>query len=88
MGRSVSWETKQKLFSYEISLRNPWGGRIQAEFSMNKEITRLREAGLGVYAGVKQHIIEGGVKAPEPWLVAYLVIHRDDESIKASPTNK
>jgi pimeloyl-ACP methyl ester carboxylesterase len=24
MGRSVSWETKQKLFSYEISLRNPW----------------------------------------------------------------
>jgi hypothetical protein len=25
MGRSVSWETMQKLFSYELSLRNPWG---------------------------------------------------------------
>lgn len=24
MGRSVSWETMQKLFGYEISLRNPW----------------------------------------------------------------
>ena len=64
-------------------------GRIQAEFSMSEEITRLREAGLVVYAGVKQHVIEGGVKAPEPWPVAYLVIRRsDDESIKASPTEK
>jgi hypothetical protein len=31
MGRSVSWETKQKLFSYEISLRNPWAAHVQAE---------------------------------------------------------
>src|SRR5258708_39024634 len=34
--------------------------RIQAEFSMSGDITRLREAGLVVYAGVKQHVIEGG----------------------------
>ena len=51
-------------------------GRIQAEFSMSKEITRLREAGLVVYAGVKQHVIEGGVQAPEAWPVAYVVIRR------------
>ncbi len=64
-------------------------GRIQAEFTLSGEITRLREAGLVVYAGVKQHVIEGGVNAPEPWPVAYIVIRRsDDESIKASPTNK
>jgi hypothetical protein len=31
MGRSVSWETKQKLFSYEISLRNPWERRLQEQ---------------------------------------------------------
>ncbi len=53
-------------------------GRIQAEFSMSKEITRLREAGLEVYAGVKQHVIEGGVLAPEPWPAAYIVIRRSD----------
>jgi len=64
-------------------------GRIRAEFSMSEEITRLREAGLMVYAGVKEHVIEGGVKAPEPWPIACIVIYRsDDESIKASPTNK
>ena len=63
--------------------------RIKAEFSMSEEITWLREAGLVVYAGVKNHVIEGGVKAPEPWPVAYIVIRRsDDESSKASPTKK
>ena len=64
-------------------------GRIKAEFLMSEEITRLREAGIVVYAGVKNHVIEGGVKAPEAWPIAYVVIRRsDDESIKASPTNK
>ena len=29
MGRSVSWETMQKLFSYECSLRNPWDYELQ-----------------------------------------------------------
>lgn len=53
---------------------------------MSEEIARLREAGLVVYAGVKQQIIEGGVKAPEPWPVAVIVIYRsDDESIKVPP---
>jgi len=56
---------------------------------MSGEITRLLEAGLVVYAGVKKHVIEGGVKAPKPWPVVYIVIRRsDNESIKASPTNK
>lgn len=64
-------------------------GRIQAEFAMSTELTRLREAGLLVYAGVKKHIIEGGVKAPEPWPVACILIYRkDDEAIKAQPTDK
>src|SRR6266496_4703054 len=64
-------------------------GRIRAEFSMSKEISRLREAGLMVYAGAKNHVIEGGVKAPEPWPIACIVIYRsDDKSIKASPTKK
>ena len=38
-------------------------GRIKAEFSISEDITRLREAGLVVYAGVKQHVIEGGCEA-------------------------
>lgn len=64
-------------------------GRIQAEFAMSGEITRLREAGLVVYAGVNQHIIEGGVKGPEPWPVACIVIYRkDDKAIKARTTDK
>ncbi len=64
-------------------------GRIQAEFSMSEELTRLREAGLVVYAGFKQHVIEGGVGAPAPWPVAYVVIRRSgNESIKASPPHE
>ncbi len=64
-------------------------GHIQAEFLMSGEITHLREAGLVVYVGVKERVIEGGVEAPAPWPVAYIVIRRsDDESIKANPTNK
>ncbi len=64
-------------------------GHIQAEFAMRGEITHLREAGLVVYAGVRERVIEGGVEAPAPWPVAYIVIHRsDDEYIKANPTNK
>jgi hypothetical protein len=64
-------------------------GRIQAEFSMSEEITRLREAGLVVYAGVKQFVIEGGAQAPAPWPVAYIVIYRmDDEAIRTNLTNE
>ena len=56
---------------------------------MSGEISRLREAGLMVYAGVKQHVIEGGFEAPAPWPVAYIIIRRsDDESIKVSPMDK
>lgn len=61
-------------------------GHTQAEFTMSQEIAHLREAGLVAYAGVKQHIIEGGVKAAEPWPVAVIVIYRiNDESVKAKP---
>ncbi len=61
------------------------GGRIEAAFSMSEDITRLREAGFVVYAGTRHHVVEGGVKAPAPWPVAYIVIYRsDDEAIKAS----
>ncbi len=64
-------------------------GRTQAEFSMSREITKLREAGLVVYAGVKKHVIEGGVEAPAPWPVAYIVVCRsDDETIKARSKNQ
>jgi hypothetical protein len=64
-------------------------GRIEAEFTLSEDIAGLREAGLVVYAGVKQHVIEGGVEVPAPWPVAYIVIRRsDDETIKASPTSK
>jgi len=64
-------------------------GRIQAEFSMSEEITRLREAGLVVYAAARTHIVEGGVEARAPWPVAYIVIRRnDDEPIKATLTNE
>ena len=64
-------------------------GHIQAEFEMSKEIARLREAELVVYAGVKRHIIEGGVEAPAPWPVAYIVIYRkDDKAIKNRPRDK
>lgn len=64
-------------------------GQIEAEFSMSEEITRLREAGLVVYAGTRNHVLEGGVDEPSPWPVAYLVIRRsDDEASKDSPTDK
>ncbi|GHO83979.1 hypothetical protein [Dictyobacter formicarum] len=57
---------------------------IQAEFEMSAAIARLREAELLVYAGVKNHIIDGGVKAPATWPVAHIIIYRkDDETIKA-----
>ncbi len=54
-------------------------GRIQAEFSMTEEIAQLREAGLVVYAAARNHIFAGGVGAPSPWLVAYVVIRRSDD---------
>ena len=55
---------------------------------MSEEITRLREAGLVVYAGVKQHVIEGGAQAQAPWPVAYIVIYRiDDKAIRADLPN-
>jgi hypothetical protein len=64
-------------------------GQIEAEFSMSEEITRLREAGLVVYAAARNHILEGGVDGPSPWPAAYLVIRRsDDEASKDSPTDK
>jgi len=64
-------------------------GRIQAEFSMTEEITRLRDVGLVVYAGTRNHILEGGVRAPSPWPVAYVVISRSDEEvIKTTSTDK
>ncbi len=75
------------FFQNATDYRDIWddiepSGRIQAEFSMSEEISRLREAGLVVYARAKNHVIEGGVKAPEPWPVAYIVIRRiDGESI-------
>jgi hypothetical protein len=63
-------------------------GRIEAEFTMSEEIARLREMGLVVYAGVKNHVIEGGVEASAPWPVAYIVIRRsNDEAIRASATD-
>lgn len=71
-----------------------WGnlepsGRIRAEFSISEDIARLRDAGLVVYAGAKNQVIEGGVKAPAPWPVAYIDIRRsDDESIKTNSTNE
>lgn len=54
-------------------------GRIEAEFLLSEEIAQLRRAGLVVYAGVKKHVIEGGVRPPAPWPVAYIVILRDDD---------
>jgi hypothetical protein len=65
------------------------GRRIEAEFSMSGEITRLREAGLIVYAAARNHVLEGGVGAPTPWPVAYIDIRRSDgEPMKADPANK
>jgi hypothetical protein len=37
MGRSVSWETMQKLFSYEISLRNPWATQEGHTFELREK---------------------------------------------------
>ena len=34
------------------------GGHVEAEFSMSEELTRLREAGLIVYAGARSHVVE------------------------------
>src|SRR5207302_4179151 len=78
------------FFQNATDYRDIWdeiepSGRIQAEFSISGAISRLLEAGVVVYAGVKEHVIEGGVKAPEPWPVACIVIYsKDDEAIIAS----
>lgn len=62
--------------------------RIEAEFWLSGEITRLREAGLIVYAAARNHVLEGGVGAPTPWPVAYIDIRRsDDETIKTGATD-
>jgi hypothetical protein len=60
-------------------------GRVQTEFWLSEEITQLREAGLVVYASRRNHIVEGGIKEPEPWPIAYLVMYRsDDDAVKAA----
>lgn len=64
-------------------------GRIQAEFSITEEITRLRKAGLVVYAAARDHVLEGGIGGSAPWLVGYIVLRRsNDESIRDEPANK
>jgi hypothetical protein len=78
------------FFQNATDARDAWdelepSGRIQTEFWLSEEITRLREAGFVVYGARRNHIVEGGIKAPEPWPVAYLVLYRsDDESVKAA----
>lgn len=58
-------------------------GRIQAEFTLSKEINHLRKAGFVIYAGARNHIIEGGIMPPASWPVAWLIMYRnDDEAIK------
>jgi hypothetical protein len=64
-------------------------GQIQAEFSITNDIAMLREAGLVVYAAVRNHVLEGGVSGSSPWPVAYLVIRRsDDEAVKDGSKDK
>ena len=83
-----------EFFQNVSDLINIWSdlepsGLIQAVLSISEDIARLREAGLVVYAGVRNQVIEGGAQAPAPWPVAYIVIRRsDDESIKANATDK
>ena len=78
------------FFQNAADARDIWedlepSGRIQAEFELSEEIIQLREAGFVAYAARRNHIVEGGIKEPEPWPVAYLVLYRSDvEDIKAS----
>lgn len=44
-------------------------GRIEAEFWLSGEITQLHEAGLVVYTGTRNHVVEGGAQASAPWPV-------------------
>ena len=46
---------------------------MDAEFSMNEDITRLDDAGLVVYTRRKNQVLEGGVVEPAPWPIAYIV---------------
>ncbi len=63
--------------------------QIRAAFTISEGIDRLREAGLLVYAGVRNQIIEGGVRPPAPWLIAYVVLFRsEDEAIKADTNSE
>lgn len=64
-------------------------GRIDAEFSISEDIVQLCDAGLVVYAGKRNQILEGGVGVPNPWPVAYMSIRRsNDEAVKASTIDK
>jgi hypothetical protein len=82
------------FFQNATDARDVWGdlepsGHIQTEFWLSEEISHLRKAGFVVYGARRNHIVEGGIKDPEPWPVAYLVIYRsDDEGTKDSPTEK
>jgi hypothetical protein len=74
------------VFQNAIDYSDLWddigpSGRMQAEFSISKDIDRLREAGFAVYAGAKNHVLEGGMDGTAPWPVSYIVIRRHtDES--------
>lgn len=63
--------------------------QISEEFSLTEEISRLRAAGFVVYAGTKNHVVEGGTLPPAPWPTAYLVLHRsDDEAVRVAQVDE
>jgi hypothetical protein len=64
-------------------------GRLQAELSISGDLAKLREAGLVVYTGTRNHILEGGIGGPSPWPVAYIVLRRsDEETIQDGPAGE
>ncbi|HEX6370534.1 MAG TPA: hypothetical protein VF006_16545 [Longimicrobium sp.] len=55
------------------------GGRVEARFELGKMLEALTEAGFFVYVGTVNHVLEGGVAPPVPWIVATLRVKRAED---------
>jgi hypothetical protein len=60
------------------------GEQVKVEFDVSQQIGQLRQAGLVVYAGLREKVLEGGTARPVPWREAVVSFHRADDPLIAS----
>ena len=59
------------------------GEQVRIKFELNGLVDALLEAGLVVYIGSKEKVLEGGIGRPVPWREALLHIYRVDDPLVA-----